>query len=37
VNMLEMDINQALSSRAPSQREMNPEKLSENELVSWEF
>lgn len=34
VNMLELDINQALSSRvAPNQREVNPDKLSENEMV----
>lgn len=37
VKMLEKDINQALSTRtAPNQRDTNPEKLSENELVSVE-
>lgn len=34
VKMLELDINQALSNRvAPTHRDTNPEKLSENEMV----
>lgn len=35
VKMLEQDINQALSSRATPNRESNPEKLSESELVCF--
>lgn len=38
VKMLELDINQALSSRsAPTHRDSNPDKLSENEMVRFEL